>query len=883
MVNRRSVSTLAGQRGSSRDRVAPAPFGDLVRHFRIVAGLTQEELAARATISARAVSDLERGERRRPQRDTLRLLADALNLTDEERERFESAARSPTTDMPRLVPRDPPNNLPAAMTPLVGRERDLAAIVGLLGQPTTRLVTITGGGGVGKTRIALDAMALPLFPDGTFFISLAALRDPSHVLAMIAQTFGLTERGTQGVRESLVAYLGRKRLLLVLDNFEHLIPAAVPIADLLATCGALKILVTSRAALHLRGEHEYRLRPLALPDPRDADDMGRVRRSPAVELFMQRATAVNRDFVLTPTNTRAIVDLCARLDGLPLALELAAARTRVLPLAELLARLEHRFSVLTDGAHDLPERQQTMRRAIDWSYDLLAADEQQLFRRLAAFAGGCTLEAAEAVGGVPKNCPINLLSGISSLVDKSLVQADVGVDATRFTMLETVREYGLERLEAVGEAEAVRRALAAYFLALATVEPGIVGVARAEWLARLDAEHENIRAALTWARDRDEAETGLRLAAALWRFWFTRGHLREGRAWIEAMLALDHTGAAAPFARAEALCGGATLALRQGDIPVAERYARESLAACEAIGDARGMAAALNLLGNAAFERNDYADAVTHHTASLALRREIGNRLGISASLHNLGRTARFQGEYARALRYYQEGEALYREIGHSEGLASALGNQGHMARDCGDPSGALPLIEESLALYERMGQKRGTGIALAQLAMIAHDTHDDTSARAYVERSMAIRQQIGDQWGIAQSLTILGDISHAAGDGGHAWHCYRDALVISRAIGNELGVVECLERLARLMAGRRMWTSAARCFGAARAVRERIHAPILPIDRPAIDRAVADARAALGDDLFVAACDAGRMMDMDEMVAEATRRPSPNGALRAE
>ena len=883
MADRRPISDTKHRHESVRDQRPAVPFGDLMRRFRIAAGFTQEALAARATISERAVSDLERGERRRPQRETLRLLADALDLVGEDRALFEATALAHYATPPRLVPRDtPPHNLPLSPTPLVGREGDLAAIAALLSQPTTRLVTVTGGGGVGKTRIALDAVAFLSFPDGIFFVPLAALRDPALVLSVIAQSLGLAERGPQGVRESLVAYLGRKRLLLVLDNFEHLIPAAVLIADLLAICGALKILVTSRAALHLRGEHEYRLRPLALPDPRDADDMERVRRSPAVELFMQRAMAVNRDFVLTPTNTRAIVDLCTRLDGLPLALELAAARTSVLPLAELLARLEHRFSVLTDGAHDLPERQQTMRRAIDWSYDLLTTDEQRLFRRLAAFAGGCTLEAAESVGGALSNCPFNLLSGLSSLVDKSLVQADVGADATRFTMLETVREYGLERLEEAGEEEA-RCALAAYFLALATVEPGIVGAARAGWLARLDAEHENIRAALTWARDRDEAEAGLRLAAALWQFWFTRGHLREGRAWIEAMLALDHTGAAAPFARAEALCGSATLALRQGDIPAAERYARESLAVCGAMDDARGMAAALNLLGNAAFERNDYAEAVTHYMASLALCREIGNRLGISVSLGNLGRTARFQGDYVRALRYYQESETLDREIGYVEGLANVLGNQGHMARDCGDPSGALPLIEESLTLYEQMGQKRGAGIALAQLAMIAHDTGDHTSARTYVERSMAIRQQIGDQWGIAQSLTILGDISYAAGDGGHAWPCYRDALMISHAIGNELGVVECLERLAGLMAGRRMWTNAARCFGAASAVRERIHAPILPVNRPAVDRVVADARAALGDDLFVATCDAGRVLDTDEMIAEATRRPSPNGALRAE
>lgn len=871
-MDRRPVPIVATRHGTVQSRQTMPLFGDLMRQFRITAGLTQEDLAAKATVSVRAVSDLERGERRRPQHETLRLLADALDLTEDERQRFDAAAHTRYTT-PRLVPRDlPPSNISIPITPLVGRGDDLAAIDALLSQPEMRLVTVTGAGGIGKTRLALDAarVALPSFPDGVFFVSLATIRDAALVLPTIAQTFEITECKKQGVWDALIAHLARKQMLLVLDNFEQVLPAAARVADILIACHGLKVLVTSRAALHIRGEHEYRLRPLPLPDLHGTDDIARVRQSPAVVLFMQRATAINRDLTLAPGNADVIARICARLDGLPLALELAAARTRVLQPAELLARLEHRFAVLTDGASDLPTRQQTMRHAVDWSYDLLPADEQQLFRSLAVFADGCTLEAAEALGGALRGQPVNLLSGISSLVDKSLLQAEAWGDATRFTMLETVREYGIERLAEVGESATTRRAHATYFLASVTApDRDAVGEARARWLTQLDAEHDNFRAALAWAHEQDEANIGLRLAAALWNFWHTRGHLREGRAWLETMLALDSAHAVSADVRADALRGAATLALRQGDSAAATTYAEESVIHYRAIGDVRGLAAALNQGGNAAFERNDYPNAIAHHAASLAHFRAIGDRRGISVASHNLGRTARFQGEYERAASYYRESESLDREIGHNEGLASALGNQGHMARDCGDPSGARPLVEESLALYERTGQKRGIGIALAQLAMIACDTGRYRDATAYAERSMAIRRQIDDRWGIAQSLVLFGDVAAATDDDARAWACYRDSLVLYNEIGNHLGVVECLERLARVMTQWRIWTLAARCFGAAGAMREEMHTPSLPVDRPAIDHAIAETRAALEEPAWLAAYAVGRATAGEAIIAE--------------
>ncbi len=872
----RSIPHIVSHQDTAEDRAATIAFSDLLRQFRVAAGLTQEELATRATISVRAVSDLERAERRRPQRETLRLLADALALTDEERATLLSAARTQRSAPPRLLPPSrPSSNLPAPMTPLVGRAEDLAAIDTLLGQATTRLVTITGAGGVGKTRIALSVAsdALPSYPDGIFFITLASIRDPALVLATIAQTFGLKERRTEGLRDALIAQFASKRILLVLDNFEQVVVAATDVADLLAACDGLNVLVTSRAALHLRGEHEYRLRPLALPARADVDDSAKVRQSPAFELFRQRATAITHDLRLDPPTTRVIGQICQRLDGLPLALELAAARTRAMQPAELLTRLERRFAVLTEGAHDLPDRQRTMRHVIDWSYDLLPADEQRLFRSLAVFADGCTLDGAEGVGGALRGEPVNLLSGLSSLVDKSLVQADAQSGATRFTLLETVREYGMERLAEGQELVAVQRAHATYFLARATAGTADrSNEARARWMAWVDAEHDNYRAALAWAQAQGEAETGLRLATALRQFWYTRGYLREGRAWLETMLALDGARAIPGSLKAEALGGAARLALRQGDIAAATTLATESLRHSRSTGDASGMAAALNLLGNAAFERNDYQEATVHYREALAHYRQLGDPRGMSAILGNLGRTARFQGDYAGAAHSYEESEVLSRQSGDRQGLASKLGNRGHMARDEGDPARALPLIAESLAIYEQAGERRGIGIALAQLAMIANDTGDPIAARIYIARSMTIRREIDDRWGIAQSLVTLGDIAVATDDPAQAWAYYRDGLAMYQEIGNRLGIVECIERLARQMTDHAQWASAARCFGTAAATREQIGAPILPIDRPTLDRARTRTRTALGDAVWTTTYAAGLTMPPAAILAEIAR-----------
>ncbi len=556
----------------------------------------------------------------------------------------------------------PPSALPSALpippTPLVGREHEEAAVSHLVQRQDVRLLTLTGPPGIGKTRLALQVAAglNATFADGVVFVGLAAIQDPTLVLAALAQALGVHDMGDQPLHETLAVYLRDRRLLLVLDNFEQVVAAAPLLADLLASCPKLAILVTSRTVLRLRGEQEFTVPPLALPDPSHLLPPEELMQYAAVALFMQRARAVKPPFALTPTLAATVAAICQRLDGLPLAIELAAAKVRVLPPPHLLARLERRLPMLTSGARDLPERQQTMRATLAWSEDLLSVEEQWLFRRLAVFVGGFTLEAAEAVCAAPAGAePLGrgVLEGLERLVDQSLVQQQmVGQDGADeeegggeayFRLLYVIREYALERLEAsaggaggqVGqEAEALRRAHAVYYLglveerALATVQPE-----GAAWMERLEREHDNFRAALAWAREQGEAELGLRLAGSLGPFWDVRGYRTEGRGWVEGLLALapravgdraragDDGGEGAPgvadvsaVARAKALVAASNFAWRQGDDERAQAAAAEGLALArdQQAGWAAGVA--LNMLGVIAWDRGD----LVHNHATLS-------------------------------------------------------------------------------------------------------------------------------------------------------------------------------------------------------------------------------------------------------------------------
>ena len=551
---------------------------------------------------------------------------------------FQAVIADLPADFPPLKTLDThPHNLPVQPTPLIGREQEVTVVRELLGREEVRLVTLTGPGGMGKTRLGLQVAAelSDLFADGVFFVDLAPSAILHLVLSTIAQTLGIREVAGQSPLERLKEELQQKQMLLLLDNFEQVRERSVQVADLLSVCPKLKMLVTSREVLHVRAEHEFAVPPLALPDPRHLPDLAALSQYAAVALFLQRAQAVKPDFQITNANARAIAEICARLDGLPLAIELAASRVKLLPPQALLARLSQLLQVLTSAAPDVPARQQTLRNTIAWSYDLLTTEEQRLFRRLSVFGGGCTLEALEAIcaslgegdGIVP------VLDGVASLIDKSLLQqTEQEGEMPRFVMLETIREYGLECLTASGEMELTRRAHAAYFLRLAEeMAPKLVGPQQAAWLGRLEREHDNLRAAMEWLLEREEAEMALRLGGALWGFWGIRNHANEGRQWMERTL--SSRGQVRASVRAKALIGlGVLVFFLQGDYDRAQELCRESLALFREVGDKPGIAMSLSELGMIELWRSNYAAACSLAEEALTLWRELGAKNNMLAS-----------------------------------------------------------------------------------------------------------------------------------------------------------------------------------------------------------------------------------------------------------
>jgi predicted ATPase/class 3 adenylate cyclase len=575
------------------------------------------------------------------------------------------------------------NNLPTQPTPLVGRKRELDDILAVLRSPNNvRLLTLTGPGGTGKTRLGLQAAAelTDEFEDGVFFVTLAAIADPALVAPTIARTLGLTESANQPPEELLEGYLSERQTLLLLDNFEHLLESAPLLDALLSSAPNLKILLTSRTPLKLYGENEFPVPPLSLPDPGFLPPVDRLTHYEAVRLFVDRAKAVRPDFALREENALAVVEICRRLDGLPLAIELAAARIKLLPPRAMLDRLGDRLKLLTGGARNLPERQRTLRSAIEWSYELLEEAEKTLFRRLAVFSGGSTLETIEAVCDARGDLPIDVLDGVSSLLDNSLLRQEDGAgEEPRFVMLQTIHEFANERLEASGEAEELRRLHAEYFLALSEeAEPELKGPDQEEWLRKLEAEHNNARAALGWALRRGETERALRLSGALWWFWFVRGYYEEGRRWLED--ALDTGGRGSLESRAMALAGVGALALEQDDLDRAQEASEEGLELLLAQKATQRSEAKLYLLitsGHVALEREDYSRATELFEESLALSREIEHGLGLAASVMSLATVNHEQGDSQRATELYEESLYLFRKRGDKLGLAWCLINLG--------------------------------------------------------------------------------------------------------------------------------------------------------------------------------------------------------------
>jgi predicted ATPase/class 3 adenylate cyclase len=526
------------------------------------------------------------------------------------------------------------NNLPLQPTALVGREKEVSEVCDLMRGHEIRLLTLSGPGGTGKTRLALQVAAdlLDDFPDGTFFVPLATLTEAELFLSAVAETLGVRETGDQTLYESLKDYLRERRLLLVLDNFEQVIGAAPAVTELLVVAPGLKVLATSRAPLGLYGEHEFPVPPLTLPDLKSPPPLERLTQYEAVRLFVDRARAVKPDFSITNESAPAVAEICVRLDGLPLAIELAAARIKMLPPKAMLQRLSSRLKLLTGGARDLPERQRTLRGAIEWSYALLDEGEQVLFARLAVFSGGRTLEAVDAICDAQGDLPVDTFEGVSSLLDKSLLRQEEGPGGEpRFVMLETVHEFAREKLQKSAEAGEIKRTHAQYFLTLAEeAYPQLKGANQLEWLDRLEAEHDNMRAALSWALERKEVEVAIRLGGALWLFWFVRGYHSEGRRWLQEALAIEER--ISPGSRAMALAGVGWLAAHQGDLDRAQEVCEEGLQllANEASEAKRCL---LVFLGWVAREREDYRWATQLFEESLALSQQMSDTYWHATSL----------------------------------------------------------------------------------------------------------------------------------------------------------------------------------------------------------------------------------------------------------
>jgi len=782
---------------------------------------------------------------------------------------------------PRAANRSPraprathPTNLPSSSTRFVGRiweQRELAEVLS-----TTRLLTLTGPGGCGKTRLALEVAGTlgSASPDGVWLVELAGLGDAALVPRAVADALGVREQPGQDLRATVCDFLAPRQVLLVLDNCEHLLDGCAPFAALLLrTCAGVRLLATSRQALGIAGETVWRVAGLASPDEGVAVDLEGLVRFDAVRLLVERARTVRSTFALTERNAPAVLQICQRLDGLPLALELAAARLGHLGVEDVAARLDDRFALLTGGSRTSLPRQQTLRATMEWSYGLLTAAEQTVLRHLAVFAGGCTLEAAATVcagAGVEGEQVLDLLAG---LIDKSLLALEERDGRGRYRLLETVRQYGREQLEAAGDAAQARLRHQDWSLALAeAAEQELTGPDQGVWLSRLETEHDNLRAALAWARDTGQSAVGLRLATALWRFWYTHGHLSEGRAWLEELLvAAEPIATALPASvRAAALYGMGVLAWAQGDYDRTTTLCADSLALCRDLGDRRGIACALTTLGNVAISRGDYTRARALHEEGLGHRRALGDTWGMALSLHNLGNVATAQGDYARAAALHEESLALRRGLGDAAGIAASLGSLASVATTQGGYARATALSEEGLAVARELGDKRLSADALTDQGRLALARGDAARALVLVEEGLALYRRLGDQWGIARALAALGRGALARGDTARARAVYEEGLALYRRMDEKAGVATCLEGVAGLAWAGDQPGRAARLYGAAAAVRAAIGAPLPRTEQLTSQRTLAAIRSALGDDAWGRAWAAGQALPLERAIAEA-------------
>ena len=835
---------------------------EMLRHFRRAAGLTQEELASRAQMSARAISNIERGVNT-PYAKTLLLLADALHLSTKDRLLLESAVQRVHTATGFVVANATTTTLPLPITRMIGREQEVDALLQLILRDRHRLVTLTGPAGIGKTRLALGlaSQLKPHFPDGIWFIPLASLQDWHLIPTSIAQSLAIQEEHQQSLWDCIATYLAHKTSLLILDNLEHLLEGGAFVADLLSSCPKLVIVVTSRAALRVRGEQRFPVPPLSFSESADGE------RGAAEELFIERAREVQPLLPLTPTNMASIAAICRRLEGIPLAIELAAMRVATFTPPDLLRRLDHRLPLLTMGARDLPERQQTMRDAIAWSYDLLAPTEQAAFRRLAIFTGGWTLSAAQAIWGDEVNAD-NLLMILATLMDANLIQRwSEGVEEPRFAMLEILREFGLEQLTQHKELECAQCRHAKYMFALAqTTSPALRGSEQEYWLGRLDQEHDNLRAALEWAKQHD-ARLGLGIAAAVWWFWCVRRYLSEGRFWVELFLTQARSYDDVTILQAQANLGAGVLAQTQGHYEQAAHFVEISATLFQEAGDSAGMCSAWSTLGNIMRQWDRFGEAEAYHRQALVMSRSLDDdKAQMATVLNNLAALLGSQGRYHEGEALLQESLAIKSAQGDHYGITASLVNLSNVAYEEGGYDRATAYAEEALRHGNQTGSRSLVGKIFVCLGKAACGQGDFQKALEALEQSRQIFEETQDATNIANAFLYLGEVACAQHEWSQAERYFSTGMELSFNEGINVEFARCLAGRARALLEQGMAEQATYDVAKATAIlAERKVAPQASVNvrLKETKRAIEQA---LGEETFQAAWEHGEALHLEDL-----------------